>query len=115
MDEQEIREEIEKDLGKKIVEFGNDYCGWIGLFHFKTEDDMEYSGCKSGTVAEEIAREQLRDYPEDVLGLKGTALDYFDTERFIDDCIYFDGWQHQLCNYDGQNEETENGIVYWRD
>lgn len=109
MDREEIIAELEEDLDKKIEEFIEGE-----VFRFTTEDGMEYEGCENEAVAERIARSQLEDYPEDVLGLEGTALTYFDTERFIDDCINVDGWQHSLCRYDGCNQETKNDVVYWR-
>lgn len=109
MDREEIIAEIEEDLGEKITEFVEGE-----LFRFETEDGIHYEGCEDEDIAERIARERLEDYPEEVLGLEGIALTYFDLDRFIDDCMNMDGWQHSLCSYNGCNEETKNGIVYWR-
>lgn len=109
MDKEEIIAELEEDLGEKIEEFMEGE-----VFSFKTEDGTRYEGCEDEAVAERIAREILEEYPEDVLGLEGTALLYFDTDRFVDDCISGDGWQHTLCRYDGCNKETKNDVVYWR-
>ena len=116
----EIIAELAEALQTKILNFQMDVYGCQGMFTFETCEEDEYGnkktyeGCVDEDRAIEIARERLESYPEDVLGLKGIALKYFNTESFVDDAIRYDGWQSELCVYDGTNEETKNGIVYWR-
>ena len=38
-----------------------------------------------------------------------------DVEKAAEDAVQLDGWPHFLSHYDGEYEETENGLIIFRD
>lgn len=63
------------------------------------------------------AEEEAREYLEEGEGWRGAVKAEQTTqslEEWINDILNMDGWQNELCGYDGQSYELESGIVYWR-
>ena len=109
MDKEQIKE-IEEDLGEKIEDFEEDN----EIFRFTTEDGTDYEGCENEAVAERIARDCLESdnyFWKQAVASDHTTLGFDD---WVDHVLNMDGWQHELCRYDGDYKETKNGIVYWR-
>lgn len=90
------------------------------------ELDQDYNGnytmCCGSTEwtwrdRESEAEEEVREYLEDG-ELWRMAVEAEQTIRSLDDwieeVINIDGWQSQLCRYDGCSYELPDGKVYWR-
>jgi len=59
-------------------------------------------------------------YLEDIYGPTAAAADKaiqiagIDIDAAADDAVDTDGWEHFLARYDGNSNETDAGLVYWR-
>ena len=77
---------------------------------------VEYTWMPSDQAAEDFAQEQLMSdegecFWRDAVAAQRTTKGFKD---WVDEVIRMDGWQSQLCTYDGNSYETSDGGVYWR-
>ena len=80
---------------------------------------------------DEIVKEKLKEYEEgfedpinyfvneqgmfSVADLMTQSWINIDVEKAAEDAVQLDGWPHFLSHYDGEYEETENGLIIFRD
>jgi hypothetical protein len=73
----------------------------------------EYTWMDNVEEAENQAREHLMDgeiWRECVRAEKTEQ----SLEDWVEEVLNVDGWEHELCGYDGSYDTLENGVVYWR-
>jgi len=117
-EENYIREMVTENSENEIFENEEDKEKWID------EEDKE-------KWIDETVKERLKGYEE---GLED-PINYFvneqgmfsvadlmtqswiniDVEKAAEDAVQLDGWPHFLSHYDGEYEETENGLIIFRD
>ena len=108
-EENYIREMVTEDSENEIFENEEDKKKWI----------------------DEIVKEKLKEYEEgfedpinyfvneqgmfSVADLMTQSWINIDVEKAAEDAVQLDGWPHFLSHYDGEYEETENGLIIFRD
>ena len=72
-------------------------------------------------LAQKQAETELEDpmrYLEDIYGddaaKEAIRIAGIDIDAAADDAVDTDGWEHYLARYDGNSNETDAGLVYWR-
>ena len=107
-EENYIREMVTEDSENEIFENEEDKKKWI----------------------DEIVKEKLKEYEEgfedpinyfvneqgmfSVADLMTQSWINIDVEKAAEDAVQLDGWPHFLSHYDGEYEETENGLIIFR-
>lgn len=62
--------------------------------------------------ADEQARDQNKGILDEITDIPDNLREYFDLERFLDDCISQDGRGHTLASYDGEENEHDDLYIY---
>jgi len=78
-----------------------------------TSGSQEWTWMNSEEEAEALAREYLED--GEIWRMQVEAEETTDSlDDWIDQVLSSDGWQSELCRYDGQSYDLPDGKVYWR-